>query len=97
MEDGQVCLWQKAKKLAQILQGAPNGFSCLGWHPQGQQLAIGGQNGELLIWSSFSRRATTGAAMTSSKVTRGQGLVAVSNYYLRSDWEINPNLRKDLL
>lgn len=56
--DGRVCLWQKAKKLAQSFQGAPNGFSCLAWHPQGQQLAAGGQRGELLIWS---------------KATRGQG------------------------
>ncbi len=54
-EDGWVCLWQKAKKLAQILQGAPNGFSCLAWHPQGQQLTAGGQRGELLIWSKGMR------------------------------------------
>ena len=54
-EDGWVCLWQKAEKLAQILQGAPNGFSCLAWHPQGQQLAAGGQSGELLIWSKGMR------------------------------------------
>ncbi|PSB27374.1 WD40 repeat domain-containing protein [Chlorogloea sp. CCALA 695] len=54
-EDGCVCLWQKAKKLAQILQGAPKGFSCLAWHPQGQQLAAGGQCGELLIWSQGMR------------------------------------------
>jgi WD40 repeat protein len=56
--DGWVCLWHKAKQLAQVLNGAPNGFSCLAWHPKGQQLAAGGQNGELLIWS---------------KVLRGQG------------------------
>ncbi len=54
-EDGWVCLWQKAKKLAQTLPGAPNGFSCLAWHPQGQQLAAGGQGGELLIWSKGMR------------------------------------------
>lgn len=54
-EDGWVCLWQKAKKLAQILPGAPNGFSRLAWHPQGHQLAAGGQGGELLIWSKGMR------------------------------------------
>jgi WD40 repeat protein len=53
--DGLVCLWHQAKRLAQTLDGAPNGFSCLAWHPQGQQLAAGGQNGELLIWSKMKR------------------------------------------
>ena len=57
-EDGQVCLWQEATQVAQVLNGAPEGFSCLAWQPQGQGrtqdsplLAAGGQNGELLIWS----------------------------------------------
>lgn len=54
-EDGLICLWHKAKRIAQILEGAPQGLSCLGWHPQGQQLAAGGKNGELLIWT-HSRR-----------------------------------------
>jgi WD40 repeat protein len=53
--DGWTCLWQKAKRQTQVLNGAPNGFSCLSWHPQGQQLAAGGQNGELLIWSQVMR------------------------------------------
>jgi WD40 repeat protein len=53
--DGWVCLWHKAKQLAQVLDGAPNGFSCVAWHPKGYQLATGGQNGELLIWSKISR------------------------------------------
>ena len=54
-DDGGVCLWHKAKQVAQVLQGAPDGFSCLAWHPQGHQLAAGGQNGELLIWSKSTR------------------------------------------
>jgi WD40 repeat protein len=54
-DDGWVCLWQKAKQVAQVLEGAPNGFSCLAWHPQGEKLAAGGQNGELLIWSKTAR------------------------------------------
>jgi WD40 repeat protein len=56
--DGFVCLWQEAEQVAQILEGASDGFSCLAWHPQGQDgsqtsplLAAGGQNGELLIWA----------------------------------------------
>jgi WD40 repeat protein len=56
--DGWVCLWHGAKRLAQGLNGAPNGFSCLAWHPKGHQLAAGGQNGEVFIWA---------------KVLRGQG------------------------
>lgn len=50
--DGYVCLWDQAEQVAQILAGATAGFSCLAWHPQGQQLAAGSQNGELLIWST---------------------------------------------
>lgn len=54
-DDGWVYLWQKAKQVAQILDGAPNGFSTLAWHPNGQYLAAGGQNGELLVWSESKR------------------------------------------
>ncbi|WP_082348688.1 WD40 repeat domain-containing protein [Planktothricoides sp. SR001] len=50
-EDGRVCLWDSAEELVQILSGADDGFSCLAWQPQGQFLAAGGQNGELLIWA----------------------------------------------
>lgn len=53
--DGCVCLWHKARRLAQVLEGVSDGFSCLAWHPQGQQLAAGGQNGDLLIWSKSKR------------------------------------------
>jgi WD40 repeat protein len=53
--DGWICLWHRAKQLGQVLNGAPDGFSCLEWHPNGQQLAAGGQNGELLIWSKVRR------------------------------------------
>ena len=28
------------------------GFSTLSWHPQGQFLAAGGEQGELIIWST---------------------------------------------
>jgi WD40 repeat protein len=59
--DGWVCLWQGAKRLAQVLNGAPNGFSCLAWHPKGHQLAAGGHNGELLIWSKALRGQGFGA------------------------------------
>ncbi len=40
-----------AKALSLKLEAAISGFSCLAWHPQGHQLAVGGQNGELGIWS----------------------------------------------
>ncbi len=53
--DGWLCLWKKAKKVTQILQGAKNGFSCVTWHPQGNKIAAGGQNGEVLIWSKGNR------------------------------------------
>lgn len=54
-DDGWICLWNQAKRLIQILDGAPKGFSCLAWQPQGQKLAAGGENGELLIWSQTKR------------------------------------------
>lgn len=53
--DGWICLWQKAKQIAQIMNGATQGFSCLAWHPGGHQLAAGGQNGEVLVWSESKR------------------------------------------
>ncbi|MEI2580964.1 WD40 repeat domain-containing protein [Scytonema sp. PRP1] len=49
--DGWICLWEEAKQVSQILTGASSGFSRLAWHPQGQQLAAGGENGELFVWS----------------------------------------------
>ncbi|WP_017315520.1 WD40 repeat domain-containing protein [Mastigocladopsis repens] len=53
--DGWICLWKEAKEVSQILTGVSSGFSSLAWHPQGQQLAAGGENGELFIWSKTMR------------------------------------------
>jgi WD40 repeat protein len=50
-DDGYACLLPEAEQVAQILEGASDGFSCLAWHFRGQHLAAGGQNGELLVWS----------------------------------------------
>ncbi|TVQ15475.1 MAG: WD40 repeat domain-containing protein [Leptolyngbya sp. DLM2.Bin27] len=50
-EDGWIILWQAAVNAAQILEGAKEGFSALAWHPGGQHLAAGGQQGEVLVWS----------------------------------------------
>ncbi|HEY9768949.1 MAG TPA: hypothetical protein V6C71_10710 [Coleofasciculaceae cyanobacterium] len=54
-DDGCLCLWTKAKQVGQILEGARGGFSCLAWDREGKQLAAGGQNGELIIWSESKR------------------------------------------
>jgi WD40 repeat protein len=54
-DDGWLVLWTKAKQVGQILEGAPNGFSCLAWDKDGQHLATGSQNGELIIWSESQR------------------------------------------
>lgn len=54
-EDGLVCLWHNASRLCQVLQGAPAGFSALGWHPQGRAIAAGGSRGELLVWSAATK------------------------------------------
>ena len=53
-DDGYICLWDEAQEVSQILEGVRTGFSCLAWHPQGNQLAAGGKNGEVLIWSITS-------------------------------------------
>lgn len=54
-DDGWVCLWSKAGRIAQIKDDPTSGLSCLAWHPQGRQLAAGSQKGELLIWSQTTR------------------------------------------
>lgn len=54
-EDGWLCLWQKGKRLAQIIDDASDGLACLAWHPQGRQVAVGSQNGELLVWLKATR------------------------------------------
>lgn len=54
-KDGWVVLWQKLNRIAQMIEGAPDGFSALSWQPKGQQLAAGGQSGELVVWSKVSR------------------------------------------
>ena len=50
-EDGCILLWQAAIEPMQVLKGAQEGFSCLTWHPTGEYLAAGGQQGEVLVWS----------------------------------------------
>ncbi|MEL7078211.1 MAG: hypothetical protein AAGM46_20110 [Cyanobacteria bacterium J06582_2] len=54
-DDGWLGLWTKAKQVGQILEGAKDGFSCLAWSQDGKQLAAGGQNGELIVWSESKR------------------------------------------
>ena len=54
-DDGCLCLWTKAKQVGQVLEGAKGGFSCLAWSQDGQQLAAGGQDGELIVWLESKR------------------------------------------
>ncbi len=49
--DGWLCLWQDSQEVSQIITGVSGGFTCMDWHPQGTQIAAGGENGELLIWA----------------------------------------------
>lgn len=55
-DDGWLILWQLAIEAMQILEGVTEGFSCLAWHSSGQYLAAGGQQGELLVWSTGTDR-----------------------------------------
>lgn len=50
-EDGQLYIWRDAEQVWQLLEGAPDGFSNLAWHPQGEAIAASGVSGELMIWS----------------------------------------------
>jgi WD40 repeat protein len=54
-DDGWLVLWTKAKQVGQILDGGKRGFSCLAWDRDGQRLAAGGQDGELIVWSVSKR------------------------------------------
>ena len=54
-EDGYLYLWQKARRIAQTLEGASAGFSCLAWSTQGTMLAAGGSEGELFVWTEATK------------------------------------------
>ncbi|ESA37719.1 wd40 repeat-containing protein [Leptolyngbya sp. Heron Island J] len=54
-EDGCLYLWQKARQIAQRLEGASSGFSCLAWSGQGTMLAAGGSGGELWVWTETTK------------------------------------------
>jgi WD40 repeat protein len=41
--------------LRNAIEGARDGFSCLAWSQDGRQLAAGGQDGELIVWSESKR------------------------------------------
>lgn len=53
--DGQICLWERAKKLGQILPGGKLEFTYLAWHPGGDYLAAGTDQGEIFIWSKSTQ------------------------------------------
>lgn len=55
-EDGWLCLWQKGSRLAQILKGAPAGFTWLAWSPGGEAIAAGGHQGEVLVWTETTNK-----------------------------------------
>ncbi|MEM9266844.1 MAG: WD40 repeat domain-containing protein [Cyanobacteria bacterium P01_F01_bin.13] len=54
-EDGCLYLWQKARRITQMLEGTSAGFSCLAWSDQGTMLAAGGSGGELFVWTETTK------------------------------------------
>ena len=54
-QDGKLVLWHNAKTVAQTLKGAEQGWSAIGWSPDGKALVAGGQGGELRLWAPSSR------------------------------------------
>ncbi|QUY42550.1 WD40 repeat domain-containing protein [Acaryochloris marina] len=51
--DDYLCLWQGGYKLIQAQKGISG--SALAWSPDGQTLALGGQQGEWQLWTQSSR------------------------------------------
>lgn len=51
--DGYLCLWKGGRKLLQSEKGISG--SALAWSPDGQTLAIGGQQGEWQLWTQSER------------------------------------------
>ena len=51
--DGYLCLWQGGQKLVQAEKGISG--AALAWSPDGQMLAIGGQQGEWQLWNQSKR------------------------------------------
>lgn len=51
--DGYLCLWQGGHKLVQAEKGISG--AALSWSPDGQTLAIGGQQGEWQLWTQSQR------------------------------------------
>lgn len=49
-DDGWLCLWHEAVELTQILKQEV-AFCNLAWHPQGDQLVIGSESGEIFVYS----------------------------------------------
>ncbi len=50
-EDGQLCLWDKGRRLTQVLQDSPAEYSCLAWSSSGEAIAAGNDQGEILLWT----------------------------------------------
>jgi len=50
-KDGWLHIWHRGQELIQSFQGSSNGLSHLSWHPQGNHLLVGGEKGEILLWS----------------------------------------------
>ncbi len=51
---GEVVVWQDGN-LVSLLPAGVASIDCLAWSQDGQKLAAGGQNGELIIWSESKR------------------------------------------
>jgi WD40 repeat protein len=54
-EDGYICLWKYSQKLVQKLTGIKGGCTRLQWNLSGNKLAIGSDDGEILIFSKSKR------------------------------------------
>jgi len=53
--DGNICLWDKAKKIGQILPVGKLELTCLTWHPGGNFFVAGTDQGELFVWSKSTQ------------------------------------------
>lgn len=87
--DGWLFLWRAAGEPIDFLEGANAGFSCLSWQPHGQQLAAGGQSGELLAGNA--KPDYCNCKSTNASWAIGQCPRYVTQQYCRAVSPVMPN------
>jgi WD40 repeat protein len=59
-EGGEILLWHDAKTWVQALNSSKVEITCIEWQSQGKKLAAGNADGEVFIWSEYTKSAGFG-------------------------------------